>query len=201
MRLPWEPPCAAHQDALVDFAARRCAGPDVRRALDHVERCQRCEADLTATTLIVHALRRLHDGTSRAEPAADGWARLRLRLVATPRRPSLLLSGIPGLLVAIGLCGALAGPGALRSDPAIVYDDRSWIVPRTPPAVVFEQGSDRRPEPPASAFPTVDTAAGAAARPDDLARAVIVLRSVPAARPGVDGPGGPQPAPTGADRR
>ena len=201
MRLPWKAPCAAHHDALVDFAARRCAGPDVRRALDHVERCQRCEADLEATTLIVHALRRLHDETSCAEPVSDEWARLRLRLVVPPRRPSLLLSGIPGLLVAIGVCGALAGPGLLRRDPASVYDEGSWIAPRTPSAVVFEQGSDRRPEPSTSVFPTVDTAAGAA-RPDDLARAVVVLRSIPAARPGSDVPdGGPQPASTGADRR
>jgi hypothetical protein len=201
VRLPWERPCAAHRDALVDFATRRCAGPDVRRALDHVDRCRRCEADLAATTLVVHALRRLHAEASRAEPAADGWARLRLRLVTPPRRPSLLMSGIPGLLVAIGLCSALAGPGALLGDPVSVYDDGARVAPRTPAAIVFEQASDQRPPLSTPDLPTFRTAAGTALA-DDVARSVVALRSVPAALPGPDvQDGGSQPAPAGADRR
>ena len=55
-----------------------------------------CEAELATTTLVLHALRRLHEETLRAEPAADGWARLRERLAATRREPSRLLSGLPG---------------------------------------------------------------------------------------------------------
>lgn len=201
MRLLGRPPCAAHRDALVDFAAGRGTGPDVRRAVAHVDRCRRCEVDLAATSLIVHALRRLSAEASRVEPAADGWARLRLRLVATPRPPSLLLSGIPGLVVAVGLCGALVGPGVLRGDPIHIYDESSRIAARTPPAVAFEQGSDRRPAPVLADVPSVATAAAPAGQ-GDLARTLDGLRSSQAARPAAVVPdGGPQPAPAGTDRR
>ena len=199
MRLPWTRPCTAHRDALVEFAACRTAGPAVLRALDHIERCGRCEAELATTTLVLHALRCLCAETLRAEPAADGWSRLQVRLAIARRRPSFVLSGMPGMLVAVGLCSALVGP-RLANEPASVYDEAAWITSRTPPAVVFEQASDRRPDSPTipnSASP----ATGGPGLPDDLARAIVGLRSVPAERPGVVPDSGPQAAPIGADRR
>ena len=205
MRLPWERPCAAHRDALVEFAACRTAGPAVLRALDHLERCRRCEAELATTTLVLHALRCLHAEALRAEPAADGWTRLQERLGNARRRPSFLLSGMPGMLIAVGLCGALAGP-LLVNEPASVYDEGASSPSRTSPAVVFEQASDRRPDSPIipmSAIPILATpATDGVSRPDDLARAIVGLHSVPPERLGVDAPGsGPEAAPMGADRR
>ena len=133
--------CSAHRAALVEFASRRAGGPDVRRALDHVERCRDCEDELAATTLVLHALRRLHEDALRAEPAPDGWARLRSRLAATRREPSRILSGLPGILAAAGLCAALVGPTAVSDSPGGVYNE----APRgaTSPYLLFEQSTER----------------------------------------------------------
>lgn len=203
MRLPWERHCAAHRDALVEFAACRTAGPAVLRALDHLERCRRCEAELATTTLVLHALRCLHAEALRAEPAADGWSRLRERLAITRRRPSFLLSGMPGMLIAVGLCGALAGP-LLVNLPASVYDEGAPGPSRTSPAIVFEQARDRRPDSPTipilaiSAIPATD----GMSRPDDVGRAIAGLHSVLAERPGADAPeSGLHAALISADRR
>jgi hypothetical protein len=127
--------CRSHRAALLEFASHRSGGPAVRRALDHVDRCAACEDELAATTLVLHALRRLHDETRRAEPPADGWARLRARLAATRREPSRVLSGLPGIVVAAGLCAALVGPGALSSGGVVdVYDE----APRVPGSRLYD---------------------------------------------------------------
>ncbi|MDA8238646.1 MAG: hypothetical protein M0T75_12355 [Chloroflexi bacterium] len=134
--------CRAHRAALLEFAAQRTGGPDVRRALDHVERCRSCEEDLAATTLVLHALRGLHEDARRAEPAPDGWSRLRARLAATRREPSRLLSGMPGIVAAAALCAALAGPGAVTpGGPPRIYNE----APRdlAPGYVAFEESRER----------------------------------------------------------
>lgn len=134
--------CDRHRAALVEFAARRAGGPAIRRALDHVDRCRDCEAELALTTLVLHGLRRIHEETERAEPAADGWTRLRARLAATRREPSRLLSGLPGIVAAAGLCAALAGPGAITGGgPTGVYNE----APRAaaPPYLAFERSRER----------------------------------------------------------
>ncbi len=135
-------PCRAHRVALVEFASHRAGGPDVRRALDHVDRCRACEEELATTTLVLHALRRLHEETERAEPASDSWVRLRNRLAAARREPSRLLSGLPGVVAAFGLCAALIGPGAISGGgPAGVYNE----APRgaAPPYLQFERSRER----------------------------------------------------------
>jgi len=133
--------CGTHRDALVEFAARRAAGPAVRRALDHVERCRTCEDELAMTTLVLHGLRRLHEETERVGPEVDGWARLRARLATTRREPSRLLSGLPGIVAAAALCAGLAGPGAIGGGPVRVYNEAPRGV--APPYLQFEQGRER----------------------------------------------------------
>jgi hypothetical protein len=135
-------PCAAHRAVLLDFAARRARGPAIGRALDHLDRCRACEQELAATTLVVHALRRLHAETMRAEPAPDGWTRLRARLAATRREPSRVLSGLPGIVVAAVAVTVLAGPGALAGGGrATVYNEAPRGAP--PPHLVFEESRER----------------------------------------------------------
>ncbi|HSV92312.1 MAG TPA: hypothetical protein VLH81_04515 [Desulfobacterales bacterium] len=137
--------CAQHRAALVEFAARRAKGLAVVRALDHVDRCRACEEALAATTLVLHGLRRIHQEIERAEPSADAWARLRARLAVRRREPSRLLSGLPGIVVAVGLCAAVAGPGVIGGGgPARVYNE----APRaeTPPSLLFEEGRERARE-------------------------------------------------------
>jgi hypothetical protein len=134
--------CRAHREALLDFASHRAAGPDVRRALDHVDRCRVCEDELATTALVLHALRRLHEETRRAEPAADGWTRLRARIADHRREPSRLLSGLPGIVAAAGLCAALVGPGAIEGGrPGGVYNEAPRSVAQ--PYLQFEQSRER----------------------------------------------------------
>lgn len=142
IRLPWRRGCGAHRAALIEFADRRADGPHVRAALDHVDRCRSCEDDLAATTLILHALRRLHEETSRVQPAPDGWARLRARLAVTRREPSRLLSGLPGIVAAAALCAALLGPSVLvGGGPPEIYNEAPRGAPS--PYMVFEQSRER----------------------------------------------------------
>ncbi len=117
----------------------------MRRALDHVDRCRACEADLAATTLVLYALRRLHAETGSVAPAPEGWARLRERLAAGRRRPSLLLSGIPGIMTAVGICAVLVGPAAMAGGrPQGVYNEASRGSP--PPYLQFEESRERASE-------------------------------------------------------
>lgn len=191
--------CATHQGALLEFAARRAGGPEVRHALDHVERCDRCSRDLAATTLILHALRRLHDETLLAEPAADGWDRLRARLQARRRPPSRVISGLPGIVAGLAICAALAGPAAIGGGAPVLVDDGTFVAPRTPPALAFEANTDRSAElgllPPGSAVSGGVTAgdvapAGPGAgdpttlEPNDVFRSLDGVRASAAAHPG-----------------
>ncbi len=133
--------CRAHRAALVDFAEQRAGGPArlpadrwtggqaVRRALDHVDRCRGCEADLATTALVLHALRRLREETRRVEPAADGWTRLRARLVATRREPSLWMTCLPGAALALGLV-VLMGDPAMMHGVQPILDDGPAVVGR-----------------------------------------------------------------------
>jgi hypothetical protein len=159
--------CGEHQGSLLDFAARRAGGPEVRRALDHVERCERCARDLAATTLILHALRRIHDETLAVQPAGDGWERLRGRLEERRRRPSRLVSGMPGALAGLAICALLVGPATLGTTTTVFVDDGRPSEPRVPTPVL----------------PVAPVDAGA--RPvaaDDLFRSLAGVRESAAAR-------------------
>ena len=116
--------------------ARTSGGPSTTS-----QRCRPCEEELATTTLVLHALRRLHEETLRAEPAADGWPRLRARLARRRREPSRLLSGLPGIVAAAGLCAALVGPAAIDGGRPVVYNE----APRGAPApyLLFESSRER----------------------------------------------------------
>lgn len=177
--------CRSHRAALVDFADHRAAGPAVQRALDHVQRCRPCEQELATTTLVLHGLRRLHEETRRAEPAPDGWSRLRARLVATRREPSLWMTCLPGVALAVGLVILVGGPTMLQGaqpilddGPAIVgragLSDASRFEPVSPPApartvapVAWQLQDLPRPSSPLSQPRAMDTASANDVDPAD----------------------------------
>ena len=142
--------CSTHRAALAAFAERSERGPEIAAAFDHLERCRRCEADLTETLLAVHAVRRApRRGADRGSAprrlgppapagAATGRRRLASPLVAGRRRARCRARRGPdradrGRLHARGH-GSRAGtgrgrpPGADRARP-----DRRISVPESYP--------------------------------------------------------------------
>jgi hypothetical protein len=100
--------CAAHRAALLDFVDARDRSAVPRAALAHLERCPRCEAEMTDLALTVTALRRLAGDVAGVEPPTTAWPALLARIdepaVVDARRPSMLTS----LIFRAGMAGAVA---------------------------------------------------------------------------------------------
>lgn len=79
--------CGVHRSALLDFVDRRERGPGTDEALEHLDRCAPCRAELEETALAIVALRRLRDESAARGPSAGAWVRLRGR-VERPRTPA-----------------------------------------------------------------------------------------------------------------
>lgn len=110
------PACLRHRRSLlglVDPAVRVPADAD---ALRHLDRCQRCETDLTELALTIHALRRAGAGAAGVMPPDGAWARLRTRVERSRHRAReaawhwrLTLGGlVTGTLLVAVLVGPLA---------------------------------------------------------------------------------------------
>jgi hypothetical protein len=81
--LAFRRPCADHRAVLLDFVDRRERTAATPAALAHLERCARCERELSEAALAIAGLRRLRAEVETAEPSSDAWLRLRTRI----RRP------------------------------------------------------------------------------------------------------------------
>lgn len=115
-------PCAIYRPVLTDWVERRAHGPTLPSAFEHLDRCRRCELELTEVAQTVVALRRLGERAATVEPPADGWRELRARLEATrPRRGSTGRSSW-------SLTGSLLGPAVVA-----VLAIRIVLVPAPPP--------------------------------------------------------------------
>ena len=116
--------CRRHREALIAYLARPDPGARPQAALDHLDRCARCEAEMAETALAISALRRLFEDARVAEPPAVVWPRLRQQ-VAQPRgkqlRPALAAPLVGAALVAV-----LIAPMAV--DPRL----GSTVVPEQP---------------------------------------------------------------------
>lgn len=116
--------CSTHRAALTAFVERAERGPATAAALDHLERCRRCEAELAETMLAIHAVRRALDQARTADPPSDAWERLRGRIEARVPRAAGAWTSLGGLVVGAGLVAALTGPvavfrtiGAIEQEP------------------------------------------------------------------------------------
>jgi hypothetical protein len=105
MILAFRRPCADHRTTLLDWVDRREIGRRTAAALAHLDRCPRCERDLAASALTIHALRGVGRDLAAAEPSPDAWLRLRARITrrADPWRWRATLAGsaTSALLVAV----------------------------------------------------------------------------------------------------
>lgn len=102
--------CRRHRAALLDFVDRGEIRPETAPALAHLDRCDRCTAELESTVLTITALRRLGDEASRLEPAVDAWPRLRARLDRWRPVRWAVMSPTAGLVMSLSLVAVLVAP-------------------------------------------------------------------------------------------
>jgi len=111
--------CRRHRSALLDFAVGGLRGPGTPAALDHLDTCTRCRAEIEATVLAAAALRRLATDVSTAEPSSDAWPRLRDRVAARPTARLGFMSPVAGMAMslAIVVVAVVGAPGLPGSEP------------------------------------------------------------------------------------
>ena len=108
--LPSSAGCRRHRPVLLDFVDRGEIAERTADALAHLDRCDRCTAQLESTVLTIIALRRLGEDAARAEPPPDAWPRLRARLERwRPLRWSIL-SPSAGVVMSAAIVAVLIAP-------------------------------------------------------------------------------------------
>ena len=123
--------CRRHRPALLDFLDHGEIGPSTGDALGHLDRCDRCTADLESTMLAITALRRLGDDAAAVEPSAEAWQRLRARIdrwrrvrwtFASPRVGTVMSALLVALIVGplqfgqASITGSVASPSGERGN-------------------------------------------------------------------------------------
>jgi len=98
-------PCVRYRPALTDWVEHRVTSPATVTAFDHLERCRRCEIEITELAQTVVAVRRLASRAAEVDPPSDGWRELRGRLEANERRPRSSDRW--------GLAGSMLGPAVV----------------------------------------------------------------------------------------
>ena len=124
--------CARHRPTLIDWVEHRLEGPLTPSAFDHLDRCRRCELELTEIAQTVIALHRLAARAAMLEPRTDGWRDLRARLEpAARRRQSAGRSrwGLIGSMLGPAVVAVLALRIAVPAAPvgAVLVDDGMGI--------------------------------------------------------------------------
>ena len=102
--------CARYRPALLDFVDRAEIGSGTEPALAHLDRCDRCTADLVAIGQTITALRRIGDEAGRVEPAEDAWPRLQARISRWRPMRSRIMSPIAGMAMSVALVAVLVVP-------------------------------------------------------------------------------------------
>jgi len=101
--------CSRYRPLLEDFVDRGEVRPETGAALEHLDRCGRCTEAIESTMLTITALRRIGDDVVDAEPAADAWPRLRVRITSWRRRPAVM-SPIAGIAMSFAIVTVLVLP-------------------------------------------------------------------------------------------
>ncbi len=160
--------CDRHRPALLESLMGLGDPPGLPAALEHLDRCDRCRAEVETASLVVIALHRLGDEAARVEVPAMAWPRLLGRLAHWRLPRPAFMSPLAGtamslaILVAVSVGGTVgpatdgassAGiePGGHPLDPAEV----TWLRAHMQPT----NGGSRADDdlvPPTSAWPGPD---------------------------------------------
>lgn len=111
--------CRRHADALLEIVEGVDAGPASTAALDHLEWCRPCAAELQDLALALVAFRRLGEVPATAGPPASAWPRLRARLDRSRAAAAAVAwrwrATLAGVATAMLLVAATVGPQALQA--------------------------------------------------------------------------------------
>ena len=188
--------CRRHRAALTAFAAHREAGPRASGALDHIDRCRACAADLQQLSLAVIALRRLGElpASTVANPAA--WPRLRDRIERTRANAAALAwrwrATVAGMTAGTLLVAALVAPlalriqlGANRAEPAgYSPSELDHVNGQIEQRYIFESTVGALTPAPAETTPTTGSDSAIPTRyPDGITRDVKEVDQRPTRRP------------------
>jgi hypothetical protein len=162
--------CTRFRPVLIDFVDRGEVRPETGDALAHLDRCTRCTEIVESTMLTITALRRMGDEAATAEPQADAWPRLRVRIQGWHRRP-VTMSPLAGIAMSFAIVAVLvlplgsgesllgpvatpaseAGPGATvvdrRIEDAYLASLRQRALPGDVSLASGWLGDDPRPDP------------------------------------------------------
>jgi predicted anti-sigma-YlaC factor YlaD len=107
--------CRRHRPALLELLDGRRSSATAE-ALLHLDRCSRCEEELSLTALTLAALRRLAAEARRVQPPSGGWHVVRSRIERPPSTPWAAPVGLAKSLVSVGVLLTVMTPVWLSRD-------------------------------------------------------------------------------------
>jgi predicted anti-sigma-YlaC factor YlaD len=116
--------CRRHRPALLELLDGR-RSPATAEALLHLDRCSRCEEELSLTALTLAALRRLAAEARRVQPPEGGWRVVRNRIERPAPTPWAAPVGLAKSLVSVGVLLTVVTPVWLSRDATTSTDASS----------------------------------------------------------------------------
>jgi hypothetical protein len=113
--------CNRYRPVLLELLEGR-RSDSTPEALLHLDRCSRCEDELSLTALTLAALRRLAAEARRAQPPAGGWHVVRSRIERPARTPWAVPVGLAKSLVSVGVLLTVVTPVWLSRDATATND-------------------------------------------------------------------------------
>jgi hypothetical protein len=104
------PDCRRLRPALLQLIEDPSGTSLTAAARAHLERCERCHADVAEVVLAGIAVHRSLAPARESRPAADAWPRLRTRVTRRSASPGRAASGVHGIALSAGLAMAMLVP-------------------------------------------------------------------------------------------
>lgn len=130
--------CRRHRPALLELLEGH-RSVATAEALLHLDRCTRCEEELSLTALTLAALRRLAAEARRAQPPENGWHVVRSRIERPAPSPWGTPVGLAKSLVSVGVLLTIMTPVWLSRDASSTSD--ALLAPRVEFAVKTPRSS------------------------------------------------------------
>lgn len=169
--------CRGHAEALLDLIDPLTPTPETTAALDHLEWCRPCAAELQELALAIVALRRFGDASTAEPVSPSAWPRLHARLQEARSTAGAVAfrwrASLGGLVTGTLLVAALTGPlamhvplvGGMSEPTGMTPTQVDRLATRVESAYIVRSVAV---PPPATAASDARAAAGPRRYPDDI---------------------------------